>query len=73
MTVDIPVPFTTHKCDPPSQTVATSKSARPLLSTPCDSCRQLERKLRLRGCESRPPPGSALTGSSLLVPAQAKS
>ena len=39
MTIEIPVPFVTHKLDkPPSQTVETSKSARPAprwRRTPC--------------------------------------
>ena len=30
MTIEIPVPFETHKCEPPSQTVQTSKSASTL-------------------------------------------
>ena len=39
MTIEIPVPFVTHKLDkPPSQSVETSKSARPAprrRGTPC--------------------------------------
>ena len=39
MTIEIPVPFVTHKLDkPPSQTVETSTSARPAprrRGTPC--------------------------------------
>ena len=68
MSVEIPVPFTTHKCDPPSQTVATSKSARPGFFTPPGSCTLLGLQLRLRLCEYRLPCGSALTGSPLSRP-----
>ena len=56
MTIEIPVPFVTHKLDkPPSQTVETSKSARPAprrRGTPCHARRGAGRRL-VAACSRR--------------------